>query len=312
MLLSLPPSLPPSLLRPSTLRPSTPPTRKLRTHHSPRAPTAQVSPVAQLPSHLPHSIPQILINRDPVGHHNFDVCLLGDGDTIVRWLCDELAKKPPARGGEEEEEQEEEALALALQKKWSLDERVPLPPHAPAAAASSQKSLDSSAAAAVAAAASSNPNSNSKEEEDEVATGVVEPEQVGHSHVWLFPGANRDSRWVEAVRAAYGSDTDADADADSNSEDEGGSNSLVELPASLAPGVIEGEGSDGPDDPDPDSDSDDEEVAGDFSSPSGAPPTVDVDAPATTTTTTTTTAAEEEELQRIAPSFLKPAAPDLA
>ena len=286
------------------------------------APSSQVSPVAQLPSHLPHSIPQILINRDPVGHHNFDVCLLGDGDTIVRWLCDELAK-PPRRGeGEKKEEvEEEEALALALKKKWSLDERVPLPPHA-AAAAAQPKLLDSSSAAV--AAASSNPNSKAVEEEEEEeeegatrSSVPIEPEQVGQSHVWLFPGANRDSRWVEAVRVAYGSD-DGDADADSTREGEGerehrtGGDGLVELPASLAPGVIEGEGSDGPD---PDSDDDQEEVGADSSSSS--PPFAAVPAvPATTNITTNTTTArattaEQEELQRIAPSFLQPA-PDLA
>ncbi|KAG0655469.1 NAD-dependent histone deacetylase sir2, partial [Rhodotorula mucilaginosa] len=298
----------------------------------------RVSPVAQLPSHLPHSIPQILINRDPVGHHNFDVCLLGDGDTIVRWLCDELAKKPRAVEEEKEEEEEKDAaLALALKKKWSLDERVPLPPHAAAAAASSQKSLDSTSSAAV-AAASSNANPNRKEEEDvpgATVTGVVEPEQVGHSHVWLFPGANRDSRWVEAVRVAYGSADAADADADSDSypdsrvNGEGGTGSsingdgVVELPASLAPGVIEGEGSDGPNDPDPDPDCGEEDNLGDDDDQEGGNPSSSIfnaAAPlgpasfvntATTTTATATAKDEDEELQRIAPSFLKPA-PNLA
>lgn len=40
--------------------------------------------------HLPHSVPQILINRDPITHANFDIHLLGDADTIVRYLCDRL------------------------------------------------------------------------------------------------------------------------------------------------------------------------------------------------------------------------------
>lgn len=43
--------------------------------------------------HLPHSVPQILINRDPISHANFDIHMLGDGDTIVRYLCDKLSKK---------------------------------------------------------------------------------------------------------------------------------------------------------------------------------------------------------------------------
>ena len=63
------------------------------------------------PGHLPHSVPQILINRDPVTHAAFDVHLLGDGDTIVKYLCDRLAAVaspvPPLSSG------------------WDLDERVP-------------------------------------------------------------------------------------------------------------------------------------------------------------------------------------------
>lgn len=42
--------------------------------------------------HLPHSVPQIVINRDPITHANFDIHLLGDGDTIVRYLCDQLGE----------------------------------------------------------------------------------------------------------------------------------------------------------------------------------------------------------------------------
>ena len=40
----------------------------------------KVAPVADVTGHLPHSIPQILINRDPITHVNFDVQLLGDCD----------------------------------------------------------------------------------------------------------------------------------------------------------------------------------------------------------------------------------------
>lgn len=43
-----------------------------------------------LAGHLPHSVPQILINRDPITHVNFDIHLLGDGDTIVKYLCSKL------------------------------------------------------------------------------------------------------------------------------------------------------------------------------------------------------------------------------
>ncbi|KAL8276995.1 hypothetical protein RQP46_010630 [Phenoliferia psychrophenolica] len=110
----------------------------------------RVSPVAQIVSHLPHSVPQILINRDPISHAEFDVHLLGDGDTIVKYLCDRLAASasplPPRSSG------------------WDLDERVPslAPPPLPSTTTTTE---------AV------------KEEE-------VVPERVSSSHVWLFPGAN--------------------------------------------------------------------------------------------------------------------------
>lgn len=52
----------------------------------------KVAPVSDVLSHIPHSIPQILINRDPVPHCGFDVVLLGDCDGAVRWLCKQLGE----------------------------------------------------------------------------------------------------------------------------------------------------------------------------------------------------------------------------
>ncbi|KZV93138.1 SIR2-domain-containing protein, partial [Exidia glandulosa HHB12029] len=49
-----------------------------------------VAPVADVLSHIPHSVPQVLINKTPVAHANTDVMLLGDADTIVQYICDEL------------------------------------------------------------------------------------------------------------------------------------------------------------------------------------------------------------------------------
>lgn len=34
----------------------------------------------------------------------------------------------------------------------------------------------------------------------------MEPERVSDSHVWLFPGSNREHRWIELVRQAYDSE----------------------------------------------------------------------------------------------------------
>ena len=37
-----------------------------------------------------HNVPQILINREPLRHMNFDIELLGDGDVIINELCRRL------------------------------------------------------------------------------------------------------------------------------------------------------------------------------------------------------------------------------
>lgn len=50
----------------------------------------KVSPVSELISLIPQDVPQILINREPIEHGVFDVCLLGDSDGIVHELCQRL------------------------------------------------------------------------------------------------------------------------------------------------------------------------------------------------------------------------------
>ncbi|OAD74999.1 hypothetical protein PHYBLDRAFT_98431, partial [Phycomyces blakesleeanus NRRL 1555(-)] len=47
----------------------------------------KVSPVSEIMSQIPHSVPQILINRTPITHMTFDVQLLGESDVIVNELC---------------------------------------------------------------------------------------------------------------------------------------------------------------------------------------------------------------------------------
>ncbi|KAI7885138.1 SIR2-domain-containing protein [Lichtheimia hyalospora FSU 10163] len=47
----------------------------------------KVSPVSEIMSQIPHSVPQILINRTPITHMTFDMQLLGDCDVIVPELC---------------------------------------------------------------------------------------------------------------------------------------------------------------------------------------------------------------------------------
>ena len=48
----------------------------------------KVRPVALIPNSIPENIPQILINREPLSHLNFDVELLGDCDIILKHLCE--------------------------------------------------------------------------------------------------------------------------------------------------------------------------------------------------------------------------------
>uniref|UniRef100_A0A673GHP0 protein acetyllysine N-acetyltransferase n=1 Tax=Sinocyclocheilus rhinocerous TaxID=307959 RepID=A0A673GHP0_9TELE len=50
----------------------------------------KVRPVALIPSSVPHDVPQVLINREPLPHLHFDVELLGDCDVIVNELCHRL------------------------------------------------------------------------------------------------------------------------------------------------------------------------------------------------------------------------------
>lgn len=47
----------------------------------------KVRPVALIPSSIPGSVPQILINLEPLSHLNFDVELLGESDVIVDHIC---------------------------------------------------------------------------------------------------------------------------------------------------------------------------------------------------------------------------------
>ncbi|XP_054030573.1 NAD-dependent protein deacetylase sirtuin-1 [Dryobates pubescens] len=53
----------------------------------------KVRPVALIPSSIPHEVPQILINREPLPHLHFDVELLGDCDVIINELCQRLGNE---------------------------------------------------------------------------------------------------------------------------------------------------------------------------------------------------------------------------
>ncbi|KAF8834887.1 SIR2-domain-containing protein [Paxillus ammoniavirescens] len=59
----------------------------------------KVSPVSEILSHFPHSVPQILINKTPIRHINPDIALLGNADGIVQHLCEHLQWNLPPPSG---------------------------------------------------------------------------------------------------------------------------------------------------------------------------------------------------------------------
>ncbi|KAH9046005.1 SIR2-domain-containing protein [Lactarius hengduanensis] len=61
----------------------------------------KVAPVSDIITHMPHSVPQILINKTPVTHINPDIILLGDADSIIEHLTEMLEwSLPPAKAGQ--------------------------------------------------------------------------------------------------------------------------------------------------------------------------------------------------------------------
>ncbi|KAI5968737.1 SIR2 [Candida margitis] len=52
----------------------------------------KVAPVADIVDKVPHYVPQILINKDPIGHCNFDVSLLGYCDEVISFIANQLGE----------------------------------------------------------------------------------------------------------------------------------------------------------------------------------------------------------------------------
>ncbi|ODV77949.1 SIR2-domain-containing protein [Suhomyces tanzawaensis NRRL Y-17324] len=52
----------------------------------------KVAPVADIVDKIPEHVPQILINKDPIDHCNFDVSLLGYCDDVASYLASRLGK----------------------------------------------------------------------------------------------------------------------------------------------------------------------------------------------------------------------------
>lgn len=52
----------------------------------------KVAPVSEIVNRVPDDVPQILINRDPINHCEFDVEFLGYCDQAITWICGEQLK----------------------------------------------------------------------------------------------------------------------------------------------------------------------------------------------------------------------------
>ena len=168
----------------------------------------RVAPVASIVSHLPHSVPQIVINRDPIQHANFDIHLLGDADAIVQHLCDRLAQASSAT----DTATAPPPTATPTPNAWDLA-RVPVQAKPPAQNGSS-------------------------------TPAVIVPERVGDSHVWLFPGADPEHRWVQAVRRAFGGEESGESgeEEEEEEEEEEGEGGAEAMPSALELAETGGEG----------------------------------------------------------------------
>lgn len=91
----------------------------------------RVAPVSELVGHIPHTTPVILINKTPVLHMAMDIQLLGDADTIVKYICQKLNWSLPAPepfksvvGEVSVAREAAEEGALSVQEQDSVDEPV--------------------------------------------------------------------------------------------------------------------------------------------------------------------------------------------
>lgn len=124
----------------------------------------KVSPVAEILSHLPHSIPQILINKTPIRHINPDIVLLGNADDIVLYLCHQLDWQlpPPSETIQSTSNQSTRLYPsrVNLKKRASVEHRCDL-------------------------------------------REIQPPRRVGESHVWLFDGAEG-GKWLQQLQRQLG------------------------------------------------------------------------------------------------------------
>ncbi|EIW79042.1 DHS-like NAD/FAD-binding domain-containing protein [Coniophora puteana RWD-64-598 SS2] len=138
----------------------------------------KVSPVSEILSHLPHSVPQILINKTPVRHINPDIVLLGNADAVVQHLCAELGwdlPPPPAPSGTHKAQGQDQGNLGSMLS----------PPQPPIANLRNSKRPSSS-------------SDDPTEADAGVGAGRAPPVRAGNTHIWLFEGAEGGA-WVDAM-----------------------------------------------------------------------------------------------------------------
>ncbi|VDL98664.1 unnamed protein product [Schistocephalus solidus] len=82
----------------------------------------KVRPVSHIPFSIPVSVPQVLINRESLSSHTFDVELLGDCDVVLDELCSRLGW----RVVQDSSVPLEETIVPPAAKRTEVDLRVPL------------------------------------------------------------------------------------------------------------------------------------------------------------------------------------------
>ncbi|KAJ8520304.1 hypothetical protein ONZ45_g2882 [Pleurotus djamor] len=139
----------------------------------------KVAPVSDILYHLPHSVPQILINKTPIRHINPDIVLLGDADVVVSHLCHKLG--------------------------WDLSQTPSLPRTPPSRTESTsvvQADVGNSTPPSTMRFQPPRGNVNMKKRSQPDLPVDEEPKRVFDSHVWLFRGAEG-GKWLQDFEQAH-------------------------------------------------------------------------------------------------------------
>ncbi|ETW79289.1 hypothetical protein HETIRDRAFT_387618 [Heterobasidion irregulare TC 32-1] len=124
----------------------------------------KVSPVSEILTNMPHSVPQILINKTPVKHINPDIILLGNADPIIQYICDCLQwTLPPVT------QRNDAVVPDTVHVRSFLQPAI-------------------------------TPSNDRKRPLEDPSILAPQPQRVGNSHIWLFEGAEG-GKWLETRQA---------------------------------------------------------------------------------------------------------------